>query len=398
MGAAAPGAAVTSGKILIVTNDFPPRRGGIESFVATLCAGLPAEDLVVYTASMPGSAAYDALLDYPVIRDGVGRLLPTARVGRSVRDVVRRYGCDRVVFGAAAPLGLLGAGLRRAGARRIVGLTHGHEVWWARTPGSRALLRRIGDAVDVLTFVSEYCRREIAVALSEPAARAMVRLSPGVDVVRFRGRSSENRSGVAPARSRGGCFRETVGIDSARPVVLAAARLVARKGHDTLLRAWPTVLACVPDAVLLIVGDGPCDRGLRRLASRLDLDAAVTFHSGVPWQVMPDVYAASDVFALPCRTRRRGLEVEALGIVFLEAAASGLPVVVGASGGAPETVVEGETGYVVDPVDPTAVGVRLVTLLRDPERAAAMGAAGRARVAAHWSDAHAVHTLQRLLA
>lgn len=386
------------GKILMVTNDFPPRRGGIESFVASLCAGLPRDELMVYTAAMPGGATHDATLDYAVIRDRARRLLPTVRVGRAVRDVVRRHGCDRVVFGAAAPLGLLGAGLQEAGVRRIVGLTHGHEVWWARTPGSRALVRRIGDGVDVLTYVSEYCRWAIAKALSEPAARDMVRLSPGVDVARFSGRSDARR--CASAASPDICtddVRKAAGIDSGRPVVLAAARLVARKGHDTLIRAWPTVLSQVPEAVLLIVGDGPYEPTLRRLTSRLDLGGGVAFHPGVPWERMPDVYAAAEVFALPCRTRRAGLEVEALGIVFLEAAASGLPVVVGNSGGAPETVADGQTGYVVDPREPATVAVRLISLLRDPERAVAMGAAGRARVAAHWSDAQAVETLQRLL-
>jgi phosphatidyl-myo-inositol dimannoside synthase len=130
-----------NGKVLVVTNDFPPRRGGIESFVASLCAGLPADQLVVYTASMPGDAVHDASLGYPVVRDRSRCLLPTPRVSRAAQEVVRRHGCDRVLFGAAAPLGLLAAGLRSAGVRRMVGLTHGHEVWWAHTPGARSLLR-----------------------------------------------------------------------------------------------------------------------------------------------------------------------------------------------------------------------------------------------------------------
>lgn len=374
-----------SGRVLIVTNDFPPRRGGIESFVASLCAGLPSDELVVYTASMPGDKAFDELLDYPVIRDRAGRLLPTSRVRRAVGEVVRRYGCDRVVFGAAAPLGLLAGGLRECGVRQMVGLTHGHEVWWARSPGSRKLLRRIGDGVDVLTYVSDYCRREIAGALSERAATAMVRMSPGVDVPRF----------AAGGDGRG--VRQAAGIATDRPVVLAAARLVARKGHDTLVRAWPAVLREVPDAALLIVGDGPRAASLRRLTGRLHLEKSVVLRPGVPWEEMPHVYAAADAFALPCRSRRRGLEVEALGIVFLEAAAAGLPVVVGASGGAPETVIDGKTGYVVDPLDANAVADRISALLSDPVRAAALGSAGQARVEAHWSAAEAVQTLQTVL-
>ena len=372
-------------KVLFVTNDFPPRRGGIESFVAALCAGLPSDELVVYTASMEGSSVHDSRLDYPVIRDDSRQLLPTPRIARAVRDTVRRFDCDRVVFGAAAPLGLLARNLRDVGVRRMVGLTHGHEVWWAKTPPTRPLLRRIGDDVDVLTFVSEYCQREIAGALSGTAAQRMVRLSPGVDVARFKPRHDVS------------CVRRGAGIATEQPVVLAASRLVARKGHDVLLHAWPRVLRRVPDAALLIVGDGPSERRLRRLAARLGIAGQVRFAAGVPWEQMPAVYSAADVFALPCRTRLGGLEPEAFGIVFLEASAAGLPVVVGASGGAPETVVDGVTGYLVDPVDTGQIAERIVSLLTSPTEAAAMGAEGRAWVAERWPTASAVQTLQQLL-
>lgn len=374
-----------SGRILVVTNDFPPRVGGIESFVASLCAGLPSDQLVVYTASMPRDSEFDATLDYPVIRDRARCLLPTPRVGRAVQDVVRRYGCDRVVFGAAAPLGLLAPALRETGVRRLIGLTHGHEVWWAQLPVSRGLLRRVGDGVDVLTYVTEYCHRRIAPALSQSAADAMVQLSPGVQVEDFDGHAGRDR------------VRRAAGISSDRRVVLAASRLVARKGHDSLLRVWPQVIRGAPDSVLLIVGSGPQERRLHRLATQSGHHGTVRFLPGVAWWQMPEVYAAADVFALPCRTRRGGLEVEALGIVFLEAAASGLPVVVGASGGAPETVVDGVTGYVVDHHQPTDLADRLLSLLRSPERAAAMGAAGRLRMATEWSSAMAVERLRRLL-
>lgn len=372
-------------KVLFVTNDFPPRRGGIESFVSSLCAGLPPDEIVVYTASMTGAPVHDSRLGFPVIRDQSRQLLPTPRVARAVQDAVRRYGCDRVVFGAAAPLGLLARDLRGLGVRRMVGLTHGHEVWWAKTPGTRQLMRRIGDDVDVLTFVSDYCKREIAGALSRTAAQRMVRLSPGVDVARFE------------PRPDGSSVRRHAGLAPGQPVVLAAARLVARKGHDMLLRAWPRVLRRVPDAALLIVGDGPSEPRLRRLAARLAVADQVHFATGVPWDQMPTVYSAADVFALPCRTRLGGLEPEAFGIVYLEAAAAGLPVVVGASGGAPETVVDGATGYLVDPVDTGQIAERVVSLLIAPAEAAVMGAAGRAWVAERWPTGRAVQTLQQLL-
>jgi phosphatidylinositol alpha-1,6-mannosyltransferase len=380
-----------NGKVLVVTNDFPPRRGGIESFVASLCVGLPADQLVVYTASMPGDAVHDASLGYPVVRDRSGCLLPTPRVSRAAQEVVRRHGCDRVLFGAAAPLGLLAAGLRSAGVRRMVGLTHGHEVWWAHTPGARSLLRRIGEGVDVLTYVSRFCGREIGAALSRSAAERMVRLSPGVDVERF-SPLSDGRERTAAAE------RAAAGIAAGRPLVLAAARLVSRKGHDTLVKAWPAVVRQIPEAALLILGDGPQEGALRRRVHSLDLGESVFFSPSVPQHQMPAFYSAADAFALPCRTRRGGLEVEALGIVFLEAAAAGLPVVVGASGGAPETVVDGETGYVVNPVDRAAVAERIVGLLSDPVRSREMGAAGRARVVAQWSQAQSVATLKHLFA
>jgi phosphatidyl-myo-inositol dimannoside synthase len=373
-----------AGKVLVVTNDFPPRVGGIESFVFTLCGSLPSSDVVVFTSRMPGAHKVDRAVDYPVVRDRSRVLVPTPRVGRAVRSIAREYGCDRVLFGAAAPLGLLAPGLRRAGIRRLVALTHGHEVWWAALPGARVALRRIGDAVDVLTYVSEYCRERISPALSDPAAARMVRLSPEVDVGRF-----------TPLVD-GTSWRRRWRLGD-RPVVLAAARLVPRKGHDTLLRAWPRVLNACPDAVLVIVGDGPMRPLLQRTVRRQGLSASVRMVRGVPWSQMPGVYAAADVFALPCRTRLRGLQPEAFGIVFLEAAASGLPVVAGASGGVPETVLDDQTGYVVPPRDLDQLVRRVVSLLCTPETAAAMGARGRREVSARHASGRSARVLRDLL-
>jgi phosphatidyl-myo-inositol dimannoside synthase len=346
-------------RLLVVTNDFPPRRGGIESFVLALCERMPPEDVVVYTASMPGDAAYDAGLAFAVHRDPRTMLLPTPAVARRVADVLRRTGCDRVVFGAAAPLGLLAPALRRAGAERLVAITHGHEVWWARLPGSRRLLRRIGDSVDVVTYVSEWCRDRIAPALSAAARTRMARLSPGVDPARF-----FPGCGGAGVRAR-------LGIPPSAPVVVCTGRLVRRKGQDTLVRAWPAVLRAHPDAVLLLVGDGSARPLLERLVRRLGVTRSVVLTGGVAWDEVPAHTDAGDVFAMPCRTRRGGLEPEAWGIVFLEAQACGLPVVVGRSGGAPETLAEGHSGRVVEGV--AEVADALVDLLarRTPRREAA---------------------------
>ena len=325
-------------RVLVVTNDFPTRRGGIESFVLSLCERMVPEEVVVYTASMPGDQAYDETLPFPVYRDPSSTLLPTRAVGRRAAEVMRNHNCDRVVFGASAPLGLLAPTFRHAGARRIVALTHGHEVWWARVPGARQLLRRVGDSCDVLTYVSEWCREQIAPALSAAAAATMVRLSPGVDTERF-----------YPGCGGDG-VRSKLGISDDAPVVVCTARMVRRKGQDTLVKAWPQVVAAVPDARLLLVGDGPHLARVEDLAKSLGVDSVI-FTGSVPWDEIPAYTDAGDVFAMPCRTRLRGLEPEAFGIVSIEAAACGLPVVVGRSGGASESVLEGETGYVVDPHD-----------------------------------------------
>ncbi|MET9927035.1 MULTISPECIES: glycosyltransferase family 4 protein [unclassified Streptomyces] len=273
------------------------------------------------------------------------------------------------LFGAAAPLGLMAESLwREAGIRRAVATTHGHEVWWARTPGVRALLRRIGDRTDAVTYLGAATRAPIAAALGPAAARRMVRLEPGVDPE----------------------IRERYGL-GARPVILCAARLVPRKGQDTLIRALPAVRRAVPGAALLLTGDGPCARTPRRLAEGTGAAGHVIFAGGQPHAEMPGHYAAADVLAMPCRTRRRG------GIVFLEEAAAGLPVLVGDSGGAPDAVRDGETGHVVDGRDVEAVADRLVGLLRDREAAAAMGEKGRAWVREAWEWGSAYATLEGLL-
>lgn len=372
-------------RTLVITNDFPTRQGGIEAFVLALCERLPPSEVVVYTASMPGDRDYDAGLPFPVIRDPSGTLLPTPAVARRTRDVLRAEGCTRVLFGAAASLGLLASSLRDAGAERLVGITHGHETWWARLPAARRALRRIGRTTDVLTYLGEYTKAEIARALAPADVARMVRLTPGVDVERFR-----------PGTGGRG-VRARLGIPEDRPVVVCVARLTRRKGQDTLIRAWPHVRRTHPDAVLLLVGDGPQRGALERLAETEQVASAVVFAGPVAWAEIPPYFDAGDVFAMPCRTRLGGLEPEALGIVFLEAQASGLPVIVGDSGGAPDAVRHGETGYVVDPYNPVAVASKITALLEDPARAREMGAAGRTWVGEEWTWENSMRTLRSVL-
>jgi phosphatidyl-myo-inositol dimannoside synthase len=356
-------------RTLIVTNDFPPRQGGIQSFVHALATRLPHGMVTVYAPAWKGAAEFDAEQPFPVIRHPTSLMLPVPTVSRRAAAIAREHGCDTVLFGAAAPLGLITPVLRKAGVTRAVAITHGHEAGWAALPGARALLRRIGDETDVVTYLGEYFRVRLARALSPEAAKRMVRLAPGVDAAFFR------------PGAGGQAVRDRLGL-AGRPVVVCVSRMVRRKGQDTLIRAWPRVRAEVSDAVLLLVGDGPYAGDLRRLARQLNVGDAVLFTGPVPWPELPGYYDAGDVFAMPCRTRRAGLDVEGLGLVYLEASATGLPVIGGDSGGAPDAILDGESGYVVRDVAGTAD--RVIELLTDPGKARAMGEKGLAWVDREW--------------
>ncbi|NLU74525.1 glycosyltransferase family 4 protein [Streptomyces sp. HNM0575] len=365
-------------KTLIVTNDFPPRPGGIQAFLHSLALRLDPSRLVVYASSYGRSgeragetARFDAEQPFTVVRDRSTMLLPTPRVTRRAVRLLGEHRCETVWFGAAAPLGLMAPALRAAGARRIVATTHGHEAAWARLPGARRLLRRIGEGTDTLTYLGEYTRSRIAGALTPEAAGRMVQLPPGVDEKTFH------------PGSGGDSVRERLGL-SGRPVVVCVSRLVPRKGQDTLIRAMPRILAEVPDAVLLLVGGGPYRGGLEKLAETTGVADSVRFTGAVPWEELPAHFGAGDVFAMPCRTRRGGLDVEGLGIVYLEASATGLPVVAGDSGGAPDAVLDGETGWVVRGGADGEAADRVVTLLKDPALRARMGEKGREWVLGRW--------------
>ncbi len=357
-------------RTLVVTNDFPPRQGGIQTFVAALLERRPSGSLVVLASDHPGSAEHDAALPYPVVRRPTGMLLPTRATARAAADLARRHSCDSAFFGAAAPLGLLAPALREAGVRHLVGATHGHETGWVALPGSRQLMQRIAGGLDVVTYITEFTRARLAPALQ--GRTRLAQLSPGVDVDRF----TPDVDGAA--------IRRRHGLGEA-PVVVCVSRLVARKGQDVLVQGWSEVLARHPSARLLLVGSGPDEAALRRAVAARGLEGSVVLTGAVDAAELPAHYAAGDVFAMPCRTRRAGLDVEGLGMVFLEAAACGLPVIAGTSGGAPEAVQEGVTGHVVDPRSPSAVAAALSGLLDDPARARAMGAAGRAWVEQRWS-------------
>ncbi|MFC4007711.1 glycosyltransferase family 4 protein [Nonomuraea purpurea] len=358
--------------VLFVTNDFPPRPGGIQSFVHGLALRTPG--VAVYAPAWPGCDEFDRRQPFRIVRHPTRLMLPTPAVARTAAGLVAEHRADTVVFGAAAPLGLLAPRLRAAGARRMVMLTHGHEASWASAPGFRAVLRRIGAHADVVTYLGEYTRTRLAAVIPP---HKLLRLAPGVDVAQFRPDAAKAELGLP-----------------GRPVVACVSRLVPRKGQDQLIRAWPRVLRAVPDAVLLLVGGGPYRRRLERLAAGHD---SIRFTGTVPAAGLPGYYAAAEVFAMPCRTRWKGVDVEGLGIVFLEASASGLPVVAGRSGGAPDAVRPGETGLVVDGGDVEELAQAIVELLADPEKARKMGAGGRDWIAREWAWEHVAARFHNLL-
>lgn len=311
------------GLVLVVTNDFPPQHGGIQTYLRLLCDKLPADRLVVYAPAHPGAVEYDAAAPFSVIRDWRSTLLPSPGLTKRIRELVMRHDIRQVIFGASVPLGLLAPSLRRAGVQHVLAMTHGHEVWWAVLPGTRSLLRRVVEAADVVTYVSDYTGECLRRSLGEEAAARLVLLTPeagpefhpGVD-----GRGVRAKHGLAPSDL----------------VVVSVARLVRRKGQDRLIKLWPDLMKMYPHARLLLVGTGPDRQRLERLTRRRGLEAVVTF-AGAADQVAP-YYAASDVFAMPVRSRWWGLEVEGYGISYVEAAACGLPIVAGTSGGTAEAV------------------------------------------------------------
>lgn len=362
-------------RVLLITNDFPPRDGGIESYLRDFCALIEPANLTVLTSTRVArqlNTAYDGSVPFCIhrLRDRV--LLPLPHVAKAAARIIREENIQTVWFGAAAPLGLLGQACRRAGVRRIVATTHGHEVGWSMLPGARQMLRQIGKYSDIVTYISAYTRGRFAAAFGPDVA--FERLPSGVDIERF-----------SPNQAAGLEIRARHGFDSSTPVIVCISRLVSRKGQDSLIRALPAVLNRVPDAKLLIVGSGPRRQALEALAGRVGVSTSVVFAGAVDYEDLPGYYNAASVFAMPARTRGWGLDVEGLGIVYLEAQACGVPVIAGTSGGAPETVIDGETGFVVNGRNISQLADALVRLLSDSELAERMGRAGRNHVCSRWT-------------
>jgi phosphatidylinositol alpha-1,6-mannosyltransferase len=370
-------------RLLVVTNDFPPRAGGIQSFVHGVVSRLPPQDVVVLTSRWRGWQEWDARQPFPVVRHDTQVLLPTAGVRRHAVELLREHGCTAVWFGAAAPLGLLAPALRAAGARRLVATTHGHEVGWAALPAARTLLRRIAANVDVVTYLGDYTRVRLARALA-PYDDRLRPLTPAVDAALFRPDAGGQRR------------RAELGLAN-RPVVVCVSRLMPRKGQDLLVAALPKIRRRVPNTTLVLVGGGPSRKRLAKLARDHRVSEHVVFSGSVDHAELPAWYGVGDVFAMPCRQRVGGLDVEGLGMVFLEAAACGLPVVAGTSGGSVDAVRDRETGRIVSGHDVEELVAVVSGLLADPAQAAAMGARGREWVSEAWSWEATVASLTDLL-
>ena len=354
---------------LLVTNDFPPKVGGIQSYLWELWRRLPPDRVTVLTTAHPDAAAFDAAQPFAVHRWGGPVLLPTPPLAREIRRVATEVGAGLVVLDPALPIGLVG---RRLGLPYGVVL-HGAEVTVpARAPLARQLLARVLRGATTVVAAGGYPAAE---AFHVAGADLPVKVvPPGVDVDRFRPLSPEEKR---QARAGHG-----LAVDG--KLVVGMSRLVPRKGFDVLIAAAALLAPLRPDLTVAIAGAGRDRERLERLIA--STGAPVRLLGFVPDDAMPALLGSADAFAMPCRSRWGGLEQEGFGIVFLEAAACGVAGVAGASGGSHEAVVHGETGFVVRrPQDPVALAAALARLLDDDDLSQAMGAAARRRAEALFS-------------
>ena len=348
---------------LLITNDFPPRVGGIQRMLGSLVDELPPDRVAVLAPTWDGAPEFDAGQPYRIFREPQRFIWPSPAFLGRIWEVIEETAAEVVVFGAASPLAVLGPKVAASGTPYLV-IAHGFEYWLSLLPGSHTLMRRATARASRVTACSEFVGRTVRTAVPRDVPVSV--LQPGADIIRFRP--------DLPTQD----LRELHGV-SGRPLAVCVSRLVTRKGQDVLIRAMSDVHRRIPDAALLIVGGGPQERALKAMASQAPAHSVV-FAGQVPEEDLPRYYAMGDVFAMPCRTRLAGLEVEGWGAVFVEAAACGKPVVVGDSGGARESLIDGETGLLVDGTDVAAVARALGSLLAEPALARRMGDAGRARV------------------
>ena len=354
---------------LLVTNDFPPKVGGIQSYLWELWRRLPADDFVVHTTPHAGALAFDAEQSFVVTRSREPVLLPTPTVVRRVRNLAERQGAELVVWDPALPVG---HAARRVGRPYAVVL-HGSEVTVpGRLPMARSILARVLRGASLVICAGNYPAAEAERAAGCTLPTVVV--PPGVDTDRFRPLDEAERASV----------RRELGLPVDAPLVVSVSRLVPRKGMDTLIRSAARLERTEPDLVVAIAGSGRDRRRLEGLVA--STGAPVRFLGRVPEELLPGLYGAGDVFAMLCRSRWGGLEQEGFGIVFLEAAAAGVPQVAGESGGAAEAVAHERTGLVMGrPNAVEQVARTLSDLLGDRERRAEMGREARRRAEVEFS-------------
>ncbi len=367
-------------RTLVISELFPPRVGGTPTWFHEVYRRYPPGEVVVLTHSEPGDEVIDARLPYPVRRVPMsmadwGFLSPASarhylRLVRVARQLCRHHAITNVHCGRVMPEGVVGYLLRRLTRIPYCVYAHGEEIGTARSSRQLTfLMRRVYGGARVVIANSESTRR-LLLAVGVPAARISI-IHPGVDSDRF-----------CPA---GDSARTHEGLElNGQRVLLTVARLQRRKGHDTVISALPAVRSAIPHLRYLIVGAGEEEARLRDLAERAGVVDFVEFAGRVSDDRLPAYYQACDVFVLPNR-EEANRDIEGFGIAFLEASATGKPVIAGRSGGTCEAVVDGETGLLVDGEDPPAVARAILSVLSDPDRSRRMGERGRARAAERFS-------------
>lgn len=353
---------------LLVTNDFPPKIGGIQSYLWELWRRLPPDSFTVYTTPYAGTAEFDAAQPFRVIRSPEPVLLPYPWLVRRIDRIADEVGASLVMIDPALPLGAIGPNLKHPYGVVL----HGAEVTFpGRLPVSRAALARVLRGASLVVAAGHYPARE-----AEHAARCalpVVDVPPGVDPDRFVPLDASARAEA----------RRELGLPVDAPLLMGISRLVPRKGMDTLLRAAARARRRVPDLVVAVAGSGRDRPRLEALARDLDLPAH--FLGRVPDAVLPRAYGCADLFGMVCRVRWGGLEQEGFGIVFVEAAACAVPQLAGASGGAGDAVLDGVTGFVIDPADDLrAAADAIARVLCDPELHRSMACASRERAVAEF--------------
>ena len=344
-------------RLLVITNDFPPGLGGIENYTYSLVKRWP-DEVTVVTRHQLGGKEFDARQSFEVLREPVNTMLPTLHLLRRLRILVRNRGIEAVHFPSALPLGIMGS---RLGVPYAVSVHGGEFLLASRLPTVRSLLRLVCKGGSVMLPESSF-------------AEALIRRFLGNDI-----RLRRVTCGVEPHRF-GSKAAPPAGPVARGPVILSVSRLVARKGFRTLIKCLPLVHRRHPDAHLLIVGGGPDLDRLKTMTSSGGVESSVTFAGPQPWDEIPRYYSAGDIFALPTRARFWGTETEGLPLVFVEAAAAGLPLVGGDVGGVRDAVREGETGYIVDGSNPEETAQAIIKLIDAPETASRFGQAAREMV------------------